>query len=408
MFNSEKAIQEIRMQFPELEQKIRGKNLTYLDSAATALKPKSAIDRITKFYTLEAANVHRGAHFLADQATTEFENARENVRKFINASSIEEIIFTSGTTEGINLISNSYGTFLNEGDEIVLTELEHHANIVPWQVLAEQKKCQVKFISVLENGDIDENSIENVIGPKTKIVSFSACSNILGTFTPIEKIIAKAKSVGAITVLDAAQYVSQKKTDVQALQVDFLVFSSHKLFGPYGVGVLFGRKDILNKMPVYKAGGSMIDSVDFEKSTFNHLPFKFEAGTPNISGVIGTSAALDFFQQYSISDLFDHEQQLMKSTVEKMKQIEGVKIFGTSSNKAAIISFNLHGAHHSDVGQILDQQGVAVRVGHHCTQPLLKKFGLTGTVRASFSIYNDESDVIQFIEALKKAQRMLL
>lgn len=408
MANLDNNIVEIRKHFPALTQKVRGKDLIYLDSAATTLKPQAVIDRVSKFYSMETANVHRGAHFLSDIATTEFENARETIRKFINASSLEEIIFTPGTTGSINLVTSSFGQLLNEGDEIVITELEHHANIVPWQVLAEQRKCVLKYITVLANGELDSNSIEDQITDKTKIVSFSACSNILGTFIPIEKIIAKAKSVNAVTLIDAAQYVSQKTIDVQALDVDFLVFSSHKLFGPFGFGVLFGKKDLLNKMPVYQTGGSMIDAVDFQKSTYNYLPFKFEAGTPNISGAIGTGAAIDFLNQYNLQDLLKHELSLMNMAVEELKQIEGIKIFGTSENKAAIISFNMQGAHHSDVGQILDQQGVAVRVGHHCTQPLLRKFDIPGTVRASFSIYNNENDVAQFIEAVNKAQRMLL
>lgn len=402
------GLDEIRQQFPALSQKIRGKELIYLDSAATTLKPQSVINRITKFYSYETANVHRGAHYLADAATGEFEKARENIRQFINAESIEEVIFTKGTTDGINLVATCYGSFLGEGDEIVITELEHHSNIVAWQILAEKNKCKLKFISVMPNGEIDLNSLDEQITDKTKIVAFSACSNILGTFTPIEKIVTKAKSVGAVTLMDAAQYVSQKKIDVQKLEIDFLVFSSHKLFGPFGFGVLYGRKDLLNKMPVYQVGGSMISTVEYQHSTYNHLPFKFEAGTPHIEGAIGTSAALDFLNQYKIEELFNHEQKLMKLAVDELKQIENIKFFGTAESKAAIISFTLEGAHHSDIGQILDQQGVALRVGHHCTQPLLKKLGLTGTVRASISIYNNENDILQFVEGVKKAKRMLL
>ncbi|MEK6628011.1 MAG: SufS family cysteine desulfurase [Bdellovibrionota bacterium] len=402
------VLADIRGQFPALNQKIRDKNLIYLDSAATTLKPKCVIDRMTKFYSYETANVHRGAHYLADAATSEFENARETIRNFINAASIEEVIFTGGTTAGINLVAASYGHFLNEGDEIVLTELEHHSNIVAWQVLAEQKKCVLKYIAVLPNGEIDLNSVDKKINAKTKVVAFSACSNILGSFTPIQEIVTKAKSVGAVTLLDAAQFVSQKKVDVQKLDVDFLVFSAHKLFGPFGFGVLYGRKDLLNKMPVYQTGGSMIDRVDYQKSTFNHLPFKFEAGTPHIAGAIGTSAALDFLNQFNITELFSHEQNLMKMLVDELRSIREVEIFGTSENKAAIVSFTMQGMHHSDIGQILDQQGVAVRVGHHCTQPLLKKFNLTGTVRASISIYNNENDISRFIESVKKAKGMLL
>lgn len=405
MFNSS----DIRSQFPALTQKIHGNDLVYLDSGATTLKPQVVIDRINRFYSLEASNVHRGAHYLSDSATNEFEQARELNRSFLNAESTEEIIFTRGTTEGINLVASAYGeTFLNEGDEIVLTEMEHHSNIVAWQILAEKRKCKLKYIIVLPNGEIDLNSIEQVITLKTKIVAFTACSNTLGTFAPIEVIVKKARSVGAVTLVDAAQYVSQKKIDVQKLDVDFLVYSAHKLFGPFGFGVLYGRKKLLNAMPPYQYGGSMISAVDFQNTTFNVLPFKFEAGTPHVEGAVGTKAALEFFNQIDKAALFEHEQSLMKMAQSELKAIDGIQIFGEAREKAALISFTLRGAHHSDIGQILDQQGIAVRVGHHCTQPLLKKFGLTGTVRASISIYNNQSDIEKLIEGVKKAKRMLL
>ncbi|MBC7467083.1 MAG: SufS family cysteine desulfurase [Bdellovibrio sp.] len=405
MFNSS----EIRSQFPALGQKVNGHDLVYLDSAATTLKPNVVIDRITNFYKFETANVHRGAHYLSDKGTVEFENGREAIRKLFNAASTEEIIFTKGTTEGLNLLASSYGeTFLNEGDEIVLTELEHHANIVPWQILALKKKCVVKYIAVNETGELEASSIDQVITTKTKIVSFSGCSNILGTITDVEKIVAKAKSVGAITILDAAQLISQKKIDVQKLDVDFLVLSSHKLFGPFGFGALYGKKSLLSTMPPYQTGGSMISSVGFDKTTFNDLPFKFEAGTPHVEGAVGTAAAIQFFTKLNIEDVFAHEQKLMNQLTEGLLSIPEIKLFGTAKNKAAIVSFNLQGAHHSDIGQILDQMGVAVRVGHHCTQPLLKKFGLTGTVRASISLYNNETDIEKTVEAVKKARRMLL
>lgn len=405
MFN----VEQVREYFPALNQKVNGKNLVYLDSAATTLKPQVVIDRVNRFYSLETANVHRGAHYLSDLATTEFESARETIRQFINATSIEEITFTKGTTEGINLIATSYGLeFLREGDEIVITELEHHANIIAWQVLAEKKKCILKYISVLESGEIDLNSVDQVITDKTKIVSVSACSNTTGTFLPIEEIIKKAKLFGAVVILDVAQFVSQKKIDVQKLDVDFLVFSAHKLFGPYGFGILFGKKKWLDQMPPYQFGGSMIYTVDFQKTTYNSLPYKFEAGTPNIEGAIATKTAIDFFLELKLDEVFKHEQSLLAKVQSEFLNLTGVKIFGEAKEKAAILSFNIIGAHHSDVGQILDQCGVAVRVGNHCTQPLLKKFGLIGTVRASISIYNNENDIDQLIEGVKKAKRMLL
>ena len=400
---------EIRSSFPALKQKIHGQDLVYLDSAATTLKPQSVIDRITKYYSFETANVHRGAHHLSDNATVNFEMAREKVRLLLGAKSTEEIIFTKGATEGLNIIATSYGSsFLHEGDEILITEFEHHANIVPWQVLAQQKNCALKYIPVLASGDLDYAALETLVNSNTKIISFSGCSNILGTFVDIKKIVKKAKSVGAVTVLDAAQLISQKKINVQDLDIDFLVFSAHKLFGPYGFGILYGKKQLLEKMPPYQTGGSMISTVDYEKTSYNELPFKFEAGTPHIEGAIGTSAAIDYFNGLNIDEIFNHEQKLMQMMVSELNAITEIKLFGTAAEKAAIVSFTMAGAHHSDIGQLLDQQGIAVRVGHHCTQPLLKKFNLTGTVRASISIYNNEDDIQKFLVALKKARKMLL
>lgn len=405
MFN----VEALRADFPALTQKVHGHDLVYLDSAATTLKPQAVIDRITQLYSYETANVHRGAHYLADRATGEFEKARETIRTFLGADSIEEIIFTRGSTEGINLVAQCYGEkFLNEGDEIVITELEHHANIVPWQVLADKKKCVLKFISVLENGEVNLASVNEQISLKTKIVAFSGCSNTLGTMTPIQEIVKKAKSVGAVTLLDAAQYVTQKRVDVKALDIDFLVFSSHKLFGPFGFGVLYGRKKWLDRMPPYQTGGSMISSVEWQCTTYNHLPFKFEAGTPHVEGAIGTLAAIEYFKKLDLPSMIEHEQTLMNFAQTELKTIEDLRLIGEAKEKAAVISFVIAGTHHSDIGQILDQQGIAVRVGHHCTQPLLKKLGLTGTVRASISIYNNQLEVEKLIDGVKKAKRMLL
>lgn len=402
-------VDQLREQFKSLTLKVHGQSLIYLDSAATTLKPSEVIERIQKFYTYESANVHRGAHFLSDQATTYFESARTTIKEFLNAASLEEIIFTRGTTEGINIVADCYGmNFLKENDEIVLTELEHHANLVPWQNLAQKKNLKIRFLPVTPSGEVDLTHVDQIITAKTKLVAFSGCSNTTGTFLPIEKILQKAKSVGAVTLIDAAQLVSQKKIDVQKLDVDFLVFSAHKLFGPYGFGVLYGKKQLLEKMPPYQYGGSMISEVKFEKSTYNDLPYKFEAGTPHIEGAIGTEAAIQFFTRLGYAQVFEHEQTLLKITTERLKAIPEVKIFGETAQKAPIISFNLTGAHHADVGQILDRQGIAVRVGHHCTLPLLNKFNLTGTVRASFSIYNNLQDVDKLVEGVNKAKRMLL
>lgn len=405
MFN----IESVRQQFPALSQKIRGQDLVYLDSAATTLKPSSVVKKISDFYAYESSNVHRGAHFLSDQATHKFEAARKTIQKFIGAAGDDEIIFTKGTTEGINLIATCYGeNFLNSGDEIVITELEHHANLVPWQNLALKKDLKLRYLPVLADGSLDESALPTVINDKTKLVAFSGCSNILGTLTPIDQIVRRARQVGAVTVLDAAQLVSQKSIDVQKMDIDFLVFSAHKLFGPFGFGVLYGKKQLLDKMPPYQFGGSMISEVRFDKTTYNVAPFKFEAGTPHVEGAIGTAAAIEFFSQYDIQSIFEHEQQILSEATERLLQIPEVQIFGIAAQKAAIISFNLKGAHHSDVGQILDQMGVAVRVGHHCTQPLLKKFNLTGTIRASFSIYNSKSDIDALIKGVEKAKGLLL
>lgn len=403
------SLNNVRSQFKALTQTVNGKPLVYLDSAATTLKPTVVVDRITKFYSFETANVHRGAHFLADQGTANFESARNTIKNFIGAGSTDEIIFTKGTTESINMVADCYGqNFLKENDEIVLTEMEHHANLVPWQNLAEKKNLKIKYITVLENGELDLSNLDEIITTKTKLVAFTGCSNILGTFTPVEALIKKAQSVGAVTLMDAAQVVPQKQINVQALGVDFLVFSAHKLFGPFGFGVLYGKKDLLEKMPPYQFGGSMISEVKFDKTSYNSLPYKFEAGTPHVEGAIGTEVAIHFFTALKYEELFKHEQDLLKYATDSLLTIPEIKIFGTAKEKAPILSFNLAGAHHSDVGQILDQQGIAVRVGHHCTQPLLTKFGLTGTIRASFSIYNTRDDVDKLVEGINKAKRMLL
>jgi cysteine desulfurase / selenocysteine lyase len=405
MFN----VAEVRKLFPALSQKIRDQQLVYLDSAATSLKPQAVIDRICSFYSYEASNVHRGAHYLSDQATRHFEEARQAAAKFLGAAHAEEIIFTRGTTEGVNLVASTFGeTSINAGDEIVLTELEHHSNLVPWQNLANRKGAKLRFIPVLATGELDITNLSTLITSKTKIVAVSGCSNILGTFPPIQTIIHRAKEVGAKSFVDAAQLVSQKVIDVQRMGCDFLAFSGHKLFGPFGFGVLYGRKEVLQSMPPYQFGGSMISEVRFAESSYNEAPYKFEAGTPHVEGAIGTHAAINFFSQYDLGEVRAHEDTLLKKARHGLAALGGVNFFGDLRESAAILSFNLEGAHHSDVGQILDQMGVAVRVGHHCTQPLLKKFGMTGTVRASFSIYNTEDDVEALIAGVRKARSILL
>lgn len=403
-------MEAIREQFPALTQKVNGHDLVYLDSAATSLKPQAVVDRIAKYYLYESSNVHRGAHQLADQATAHFEQAREKIKNFLNAKSSEEIIFTKGTTESFNLIAHSYGrTFLKEGDLILLTEMEHHANIVPWQILAEEKKLKVEFVQVLPSGDLDFEDLQKKLSKKPKIVSFTACSNTLGTRNDVQKIAQMAKAVGAIVCVDAAQWVSNSAVDVQAWDVDFLTFSAHKIFGPTGFGALYGRKEILEKMPPYQGGGSMISEVTTEKTTFNDIPFRFEAGTPHIEGAIGTAVALEFFLKLPLEEVRKHEDNLLVEATKLLKQIPEIQIYAENpKDKGPILSFNLKGAHHSDVGQILDQMGVAVRAGHHCTQPLMKRLGIPGTVRASFSIYNQMSDVQNLYQATLKARELLL
>ncbi len=407
--NKDFDIEAIRAQFQALTQKVNGQNLVYLDSAATTLKPKVVVDRIANYYSFESSNVHRGAHALSDQATAHFEEARTSIKNFINADSADEIVFTKGTTESLNLLAFSYAkSNLKENDLILLTEMEHHANIVPWQMLATEKKLKIEFVRVLENGELDEDDLKAKLNFGPKIFSFTACSNTLGTINDVEKLTNLGHQAGAIVCVDAAQWVSQDKTDVQKWNVDFLVFSAHKIFGPTGFGVLYGKRKLLEKMPPYQGGGSMISKVTTTGTTFNDIPFRFEAGTPHIEGAIATDAALSFFNQLDLQKLHQHEQMLLQLATEGLQKIKDIQIYGLVKNKGPILSFNLKGAHHSDVGQILDQTGVAVRAGHHCTQPLMNRYGITGTVRASFSIYNSVADVRALCEGVKKAQEMLL
>lgn len=400
-------IQAIRDQFPALKQKIYDKPLVYLDSAATTLKPISVIEKVTKYYTLENSNVHRGAHYLSQKATEDFEAAREIVAQFIHAKSSDEIVFVRGTTEAINLVSNSYGQFLNEGDEIIVSILEHHANIVPWHMLAERKKIKVKFVHLDENLNFNMAEYKALLNSNVKLVAITGCSNTLGTRPELEEILKLAKTVQAKTLVDAAQLISQSQVNVQQLDCDFLVFSGHKLFAPTGIGVLYAKKEILETMPPYQGGGAMISDVSEDRTLYNQVPFRFEAGTPHIEGVLGLAEAIKFFNQIKYSEIEKHEKKLMDLFHQQALSIPELQLFG-NKNRTSIVSFNLKGAHHSDVAQILDQQGIAVRAGHHCTQPLMKYLKITGTARASFSIYNDEQDVLSLISGLKKTKDLLL
>jgi cysteine desulfurase/selenocysteine lyase len=402
-------LNEVRQRFPALTQKINGHELVYLDSAATTLKPQMVVDRIAQYYSFESANVHRGAHSLSDLATAHFEEARESIQKFIGALASEQIIFTKGTTESFNLIAFSFAKHtLKENDLILLTEMEHHANIVPWQMLATEKKLRVEFVKVLENGELDEADLKSKLSLGPKIFSFTACSNTLGTLLDIEKLTQWGHQAGAVVCVDAAQIISLASLNVEKCNVDFLAFSAHKIFGPTGFGVLYGKKEHLEKMPPYQGGGSMISKVTTKGTTFNEIPFRFEAGTPHIEGALGTKSAIDFFTQYDIQRIHEHEMSLLNAATEALLNIPDVQIYGRAQNKGPILSFNIKGAHHSDVGQILDQMGVAVRAGHHCTQPLMQRLGVTGTVRASFSIYNSMSDVQALCKGILKAREILL
>ena len=363
---------------------------------------------MTEFYARETANVHRGAHYLSDRATVKFEEARKTVAQFVGANSPQEIIFTKGTTDSINLVASSWGRrFLNSGDEIILSEMEHHSNIVPWQMIAEERGCKVRFIRVTPEGELDFDHFLTLLNKNTKMLAITHCSNTLGTLNDLARFLREAQRVGVKTLVDAAQSVTFCRLDVQSLGCDFLVFSGHKIYGPYGVGVLFGRQELLAEMPPYQGGGAMIAQVTQEKTTYLAPPQRFEAGTPNISGVIGLGAAIKFTMGLDPKSVTAHEQGLLSRAVRELSNFERFQPVGISKSRVNIFSFLLKGLHPADVGQILDQQGVAVRIGHHCTQPLMRAYGLTGTVRASFGVYNNEEDVDIFVRALKKAQELL-
>ncbi|HRO66463.1 MAG TPA: SufS family cysteine desulfurase [Pseudobdellovibrionaceae bacterium] len=408
MSELQEFFRQVRSEFPALERSFHGQKLVYLDSAATTLKPKSVVQRISDYYLNESANVHRGAHALSDEATRNFEIARENTAKMIDASA-DEIIFTRNTTEAINLAAYSWAEAnLKAGDEILVTELEHHANIVPWQIVAERKGLKVRAVRIQDDGALDSEDLDRKLRAPVRLLAITGCSNSLGVFTDLKEIIRKAHEEGILVLVDAAQLISQRPIDVRDLDVDFLAWSGHKLFGPTGIGVLYGKEALLREMPPWQGGGSMISRVTFEKTTYNDSPFRFEAGTPHIEGVIGLDACIRFFQSLGFDRVRRWEEGLLKTATEGLREISGVQIYADLPDKGAILSFNLKGAHHSDVGQILDQQGVAVRAGHHCTQPLMDRLGVPGTVRASFSIYNDLNDVDRFLSAVRKAKDLLL
>lgn len=400
-------IENIRAEFPILSTKIGKYPLIYFDNGATSEKPSVVISRITQYYELENANIHRGVHHLSQLSTENYENARTSIQEFIGAKHSHEVLFTSGTTEGINLVAQCFGDLLKVGDEVLITEMEHHSNIVPWQMLAERKQLTLRYIPLKTNGELDLSQLDELLTEKTKLVSITHISNSLGTINPIEDIIEKAHKKGAKVLIDAAQSLQHMKVNVQDLDCDFLVFSGHKVFGPTGTGILYGKEAILNSMPPYKGGGDMIKTVTMQGTTYNELPHKFEAGTPNIAGGIALGTAIDWMDSFNYDEIQAYEHDLLEYGTERIKEIEGVTIYGTSENKSSILSFLIDGHHPYDIGTLLNQQGVAVRTGHHCTQPVMDFFKIPGTIRASFSFYNTKEEIDYFIEALKKAINML-
>ena len=400
-------IDAIRRDFPALDQRVHEQPLVYLDSAATALKPQSVIDAVSDVYARDCANIHRAVHLLSQRATARYEEARQKIRAFINAADTSEVIFTSGTTEGINLVAQSFARpQLGAGDEILLTGLEHHSNIVPWQMVAEQTGAKIVVVPIDDSGDVSIEAFESKLSSRTKIVSVAHISNALGTILPVAEISKLAHGLGAVVVVDGAQGVAHGGVDVQALGCDFYAFSGHKLYGPTGIGALYGRRELLEKMQPYQGGGDMILSVTFEKTTYNELPYKFEAGTPNIAGAIGLGAAIDYVTDIGIDKIERHEASLLAYGTKTLSDIPGLQLIGTAPNKAGVLSFTMDCAHPHDIGTIADAQGVAIRTGHHCAQPVMERFGIAATARASLGLYNTTQDLDALRQALYKVREM--
>ena len=402
-----KNIESIRNDFPILNTKVNGNQLIYFDNAATSQTPNCVIDSISDYYKNLNSNIHRGVHKLSQLATEKYEESRKKFKEHLNARSASEIIFTSGTTHSINLISNGFTGFLKEGDEIIVSQLEHHSNIVPWQMLCEKTGAIMKVIPMNEKGDLDLSKFSDLLGNKTKVVFVNHVSNALGTVNPIETIIEKSHNAGAAVLIDGAQAAPHFEIDVRKLDVDFYVCSAHKLCGPTGVGILYGKKEWLEKLPPYQGGGEMIDQVSFEKSTYADLPNKFEAGTPNISGVIASGIALDYINKLGLANIKEYEDYLLDYATAKLEEIDGIKIYGESKTKVSVISFNIGEIHPYDIGSVIDNLGIAVRTGHHCAQPIMDYFDIPGTIRISFSFYNTIDEINILIDALKRASKML-
>lgn len=400
-------VRAIREQFPALSQKIYNKNLIYFDNGATSQKPAMVLDAINQYYSKDNANIHRGVHFMSQHATTEYETARKTIQHYIHAKSSDEIIFTKGTTDGINLIASSYGELLTEGDEILITAMEHHSNIVPWQMLCQRKKLTLKVAPINLKGELITEEFDRLLTDKTKLVSVTHISNTLGTINPIADIIKKAHAVGAKVVVDGAQSIQHMAIDVQALDCDFFVFSGHKVFGPTGIGVLYGKEALLEKIPPYQGGGDMIAKVTFERTTYNELPFKFEAGTPHIAGGICLGKAFEFLNGLDLQAIQTYEKEITEYAQDLLDTFEDLSIIGEAKHKTSVVSFSIKGIHPFDIGTLLDKQGIAVRTGHHCTQPLMDFFKIPGTIRASFAFYNTKEEIDTFIEAVDRSMNLL-
>lgn len=401
-------IEQIRKDFPVLNREVYKKPLVYLDNAATTQKPAYVLDRMRSYYERENSNIHRGVHFLSQEATSAYEQARETVRSFINAREKAEIIFTKGTTESINLVANTLGrNLLKPGDKVLITHMEHHSNIVPWQIICEQTGAILAVCDITRKGEIDMGDFDKKLDGKTKIVAFNHVSNSLGTINPVKVLTQKAHDAGALVLIDGAQAVAHMPVDVQDLDCDFYCFSGHKIYAPMGVGVLYGKEELLDKMPPYQGGGEMISTVSFEKTTYNELPFKFEAGTPNVGGVLGLEAALQYLKKFDIRTLATHEDDLLEYATGRLREIDGLQIYGEAEKKTAVISFNMAGIHSYDAGILIDKFGVAVRTGHLCTQPLVNFFEVPGFIRASFAMYNTREEVDKLIEAVTRSREML-
>jgi cysteine desulfurase/selenocysteine lyase len=400
-------VREIREEFPALRQQIYGKNLIYFDNGATSQKPKLVLDAINLFYSKENANIHRGVHYLSQRATTDYEAARQRIQRYLGARKSEEIIFTKGTTDSINLVAYSFGSTLSAGDEILISAMEHHSNIVPWQMLCERQGCVLKVAPINQRGELIMDEFDKLLSKKTKLVSIIHISNTLGTVNPIKEIIQKAHAVGAKVLIDGAQSIQHMHINVKELDCDFYVFSGHKVFGPTGIGVLYGKEDILDRMPPYQGGGDMIARVTFERTTYNELPFKFEAGTPHIAGGICLGTAFEFLESIDMVAAEKHERELAKYAEDMLDTFEGLQIIGEAKDKTSVVSFSIKGIHPFDIGTLLDKQGIAVRTGHHCTQPLMDFYGIPGTVRASFAFYNTKEEIDTFVGAVERSLSML-